>query len=129
MFVLMCVCIACSEVFVISIMLMILFSISLTHISFTPLSVSTQARLMKISPNGLYKELPIPNNSPQALVRNESLTSSLYQEENADYFNSNIPLTRMRPALRKVDSTKTFDTVSSLGSSDAVDQVSLLDVV
>jgi hypothetical protein len=82
-----------------------------------------KARLMKISPAGLHTELRLPLANPLLLVRNDSITSNS-KDETTDYFNSNVPLTRMRPGLRKVDSTKTFDTVSSLGSSDAVDQVS-----
>lgn len=76
---------------------------------------------MKISPAGLHEPLTTTTNNPTPLVRNESQTSSCHGE--TDYFNSNIPLTKGRPDLRRIDSNKTFETVSSLGSSDAVDQV------
>jgi len=87
--------------------------------------LSLEARLMKVCPGGLHEPLVMatvsspPNPNVNPLIRNESQTSC---HDETDYYNSNVPLVKKPRDLRRIDSNKTFETVSSLGSSDAVDQ-------
>ena len=64
----------------------------------------------------------MPEAVDRALVRN-GVPPSSPAEERIEAEDMESPTKRNRPQLKKVDSARTFDTISSLGDSDVVDQV------